>query len=257
MLKTPLTFIASLAAALLACGGPTQSAPPAAQQDGPATPATAAPAVEAPQRAAVQDAVAAAPAVYTTLHEDARVRVVDMRLDPGVTDGIHSHPDEIVYFVKGGKAHIALPDGNAMDVDLPDGHVLSHEGWTHTVSNTGDAPIRAIIVELQQPTGKRAAVADGKRADQTSSDVYKELHSDERVRVLEMVLKAGQKDDAHGHPDEVVYFLKGGKARITLPDGKVMELEIPDGHILSNEAWEHTVENIGDTDIHAIIWELT
>lgn len=256
MLKTHASFSLLFAASLAACGGPSQSVAPASAA-GPIDDMPAPVAAAAAPSGEVQDAVTAAPAVYSVLHQDARVRVVDMKLDPGATDGIHNHPDEIVYFVQGGKAHISLPDGNAMDVDLADGQVLSHEGWTHTVSNTGDKPLRAIIVELQQPVGKRTAVADGKRADQTSSDVYKVLHADERARVVEMVLKAGQKDNAHGHPDELVYFIKGGKARITLPDGKAMELEIPDGHILSNEAWEHTVENIGDTEIRAIIWELT
>ena len=50
-------------------------------------------------------------------------------------------------------------------------------------------------------------------------------------------------------------FLTGGKVLITTADGE-MELEIPDGHVLSHEAWTHSVKNIGDTDIHAVIREL-
>lgn len=31
--------------------------------------------------------------------------------------------------------------------------------------------------------------------------------------------------------------------------------QIPDGHVMYHEAWTHTVENIGDTDVLAIIYE--
>lgn len=75
------------------------------------------------------------------------MRVLDMTLPAGRSDVEHSHTAETVIFVKGGNAHIALPDGNAMDAELPDGHIMWHEPWTHTVSNTGDTEIKAIIVE--------------------------------------------------------------------------------------------------------------
>jgi hypothetical protein len=34
-----------------------------------------------------------------------------------------------------------------------------------------------------------------------------------------------------------------------------MEAEIPDGHVMYSEPWTHTVENIGVTDVKAIIVE--
>jgi mannose-6-phosphate isomerase-like protein (cupin superfamily) len=250
MIRKPHTLPLAVAALLSACSGSTEVASPEAPAEVAGAEAPSAP-------TAVQDAVTAAPSVYTVLHEDERARVVDMKLEAGVTDGVHMHPDEVVYFLQGGSAKIALPDGNAMEVEVKDGQVLSHEGWTHTVSNTGDDTIHAIIVELQKPSGARTQPEQAKQADQASPDVYRVLHQDDRARVVEMTLKAGARDNPHGHPDEVVYFIKGGKAKIHLPDGKALDVEIPDGHILSNEAWEHTVENVGDSDIVAIIWELT
>ena len=55
-------------------------------------------------------------------------------------------------------------------------------------------------------------------------------------------------------PNETVYFIKGGKVRIYEGD-ESMEAEIPDGHVMYHEAWTHVVENVGDTDILAIIYE--
>ena len=84
---------------------------------------------------------------------------------------------------------------------------------------------------------------------------YRLLLENDRVRVLEMSLKSGQVDEMHSHPSETVYFVKGGQARIHLPDGGVAEVDLPDGHVMWHEAWTHRVENVGSSDIYAIIVE--
>lgn len=93
------------------------------------------------------DPVSVSPAHYKTLLENEHVRVLLMDLKAGEKDEVHSHPSETVYFVKGGKAKISLPDGNAQEVEIPDGHVMWHEEWTHQVENIGSSDIVAIIVE--------------------------------------------------------------------------------------------------------------
>ena len=84
---------------------------------------------------------------------------------------------------------------------------------------------------------------------------YKALFVNEKVRVLRMELKAGESDVEHSHPEETVYFMQGGKVKIHLPNGDVVDAEIPDGHVMWNEAWTHRVENVGTTDVIAIIVE--
>ena len=88
-----------------------------------------------------------------------------------------------------------------------------------------------------------------------SPNNYKVLFENDKGRVVEMTLKAGEKDNEHSHPAETVYFIKGGKVKIHLPDGNSQEAEIPDEHVMYHEPWTHTVENIGTTDVHAIIFE--
>jgi mannose-6-phosphate isomerase-like protein (cupin superfamily) len=96
------------------------------------------------------DPVAASPKNYKSVLENDEVRVLEMILKAGEKDAVHSHPSETVYFVKGGKARIHLPDGNNAEIDLPDGHVMWHEEWTHQVENIGNSDIRAIIVESKR-----------------------------------------------------------------------------------------------------------
>ena len=88
-----------------------------------------------------------------------------------------------------------------------------------------------------------------------SPNNYRILLENEHVRVLEMNLAAGESDEMHSHPSETVYFLRGGKVRFHFPDGGPAEAEPPDQGVIWHEAWTHRVENIGASDIHAIIVE--
>ena len=78
----------------------------------------------------------------------------------------------------------------------------------------------------------------------------------ERVRVYEWIIKPGDKEPLHTHPELVVYFLADGKARYYGPDGKVlMEREFKAGDTRWNPPQKHVSENIGTNVIHAIIVE--
>jgi len=202
------------------------------------------------------DPAVVSPDVYKVLHSDDAIRIVEMKLAKGMQDKLHSHPYEAVYFVSGGKGEITMPDGKKMEKEIPNGGVMAHDGWTHTVKNIGDTDIHAILVEIKKSPETAGSVAADLDPTKVASDVYKTLLDNDRVRIVEMTLAKGAQDGKHAHPFEAVYFLKGGKAEITLPDGKKVEKEIPDGGVMAHPAWEHTVKNIGDRDIHAIIVEV-
>jgi len=84
---------------------------------------------------------------------------------------------------------------------------------------------------------------------------YRLLLEDGNYRIVEMVLPAGTSDVEHSHPNEMVYFITGADVRIHLPGGESVELQIPDGHTMAHEPWTHRVENIGKTDLKAILFE--
>ena len=46
---------------------------------------------------------------------------------------------------------------------------------------------------------------------EVSPNHYRELFSNEHLRVVEMSLPAGEKDNEHSHPNETVYFIKGAR----------------------------------------------
>ena len=78
----------------------------------------------------------------------------------------------------------------------------------------------------------------------------------ERVRVYEWIFKPGDKEPLHTHPEYVIYFLTSGKVRAYGPDGKVLrEAEFKAGNTSWSKPAKHVTENIGTTEIHAIIVE--
>jgi beta-alanine degradation protein BauB len=88
-----------------------------------------------------------------------------------------------------------------------------------------------------------------------AKNVYKFNMENDRVRVLEVLFKPGDKALMHNHPDHVIYVLKGGKAKIT-SSGKTDLLDLKTGQALFLEAQSHEAENIGKTDLALLVVEL-
>lgn len=80
---------------------------------------------------------------------------------------------------------------------------------------------------------------------EVSPDNYKVVLENDHVRVLEMNLKVGEKDEMHSHPSETVYFVTGSKVKVAMPDRFLMY----------HEEWTHQVENISTADLKVIVVE--
>ncbi len=85
---------------------------------------------------------------------------------------------------------------------------------------------------------------------------YKILFENDRVRVIDFVLRKGDTEDFHSHRPHVAYILTGFKIRFTFPDGRMVIRETKAGDVLFSEAVTHSPVNIGDTDAHGIMVEL-
>jgi quercetin dioxygenase-like cupin family protein len=84
----------------------------------------------------------------------------------------------------------------------------------------------------------------------------KVLLENECVRVQYHDVGVGQTIPMHSHPKYVVYTLKPFEARITLSDGTQRISKRDAGEAYWNEAITHSVENLGDSEIHNLIIEL-
>ncbi|MFC9435241.1 cytoplasmic protein [Nocardia sp. NPDC057030] len=86
-------------------------------------------------------------------------------------------------------------------------------------------------------------------------DLYRVIFENERVRVLEYRDRSGDRTQPHDHPDSVLYPLTSFRRRITA-DGRQVEAALTQGQVRWVGAREHSGENIGDTETHALFIEL-
>jgi len=89
-----------------------------------------------------------------------------------------------------------------------------------------------------------------------ASQAFKEKLNNAKVRVLEYHSKPGDKEARHSHSAAVIYVISGGKFKFTTPDGRSEEVEYRTGDVVWREAVAHSGENIGTTEIHAILVEM-
>ena len=87
-------------------------------------------------------------------------------------------------------------------------------------------------------------------------DNYKVLLENDRVRVLEFVLRKGATEKFHHHPAAVTYVLSPFKIRFTFPDGSTKVREAKAGDVLFGEEVTHSPLNIGETDARGILVEM-
>lgn len=87
------------------------------------------------------------------------------------------------------------------------------------------------------------------------------LHSvtfeDDKIRVLKVSVKPGDKAEMHWHPRNINYVLSNGTLRFNRPDGTTVHVSLTEGQVTSSPTESsHAVENIGDSIVETIQVEL-
>ena len=92
---------------------------------------------------------------------------------------------------------------------------------------------------------------------EVSHSGYNLIMEIEKVRVMEMKLKPGEKSFMHNHPsDHVVYVLNNAKFKLSFPNGNSSEFDLKAGQALWIESGPHETENIGTTNGHNLVTEI-
>ena len=96
-----------------------------------------------------QDAVKVAPEHYTVLLENDHVRVLEVKIKPGETEAMHTHPATVHIEMVPTKVKIGYPDGKSVELEGKKGEAIWVGPVKHTVENIGDTEIHAYIIELK------------------------------------------------------------------------------------------------------------
>ena len=94
-----------------------------------------------------EDAARVAPHVYKVVFENERARVLEVRMKPGESTSIHSHPDYVVYLLSGGKVRFTSPSGESAEVELPAGASQWRKAEEHATDNIGTTEVHALFFE--------------------------------------------------------------------------------------------------------------
>ena len=94
-----------------------------------------------------EDAAKVASHVYKVVFENERARVLDVRMKPGESTTIHSHPDYVVYVLSGGKVRFTSPSGESAEVELPAGASMWRKAEEHATDNIGTTEVHALFFE--------------------------------------------------------------------------------------------------------------
>jgi quercetin dioxygenase-like cupin family protein len=84
------------------------------------------------------------------LFENDRVRVLDVRHQPGGKEPMHSHPAYLSYAVTTATAKTTFPDGKTVVKDRKAGEVYWGEPVTHSVENVGTTEFHMVVIELKK-----------------------------------------------------------------------------------------------------------
>jgi quercetin dioxygenase-like cupin family protein len=108
-------------------------------------------AVAVPLSGAAQDMAVTAGKNVKVLLDNEKVRVLELQMAPGEKTGMHSHGDNIVYYVTGGDAVQTMADGTTKERHTNAGEVMWSGPVTHDAQNTGKTPVKVVVIELKEP----------------------------------------------------------------------------------------------------------
>lgn len=202
------------------------------------------------------DAVAVAPDQYKVAKDTMGIRVLELTYKPGDSSAMHSHPDNVLYVVQGGKSEFTMLDGSKQVYELPGGVAMILPGGVHSVKNIGTTTTKSILVEVNRPNKPGAAQDPAMDATKVAPNHYKLVKDTMNIRVLMATYKPGTSSTLHAHPDNAIYIIEGGNSEFTMKDGSKQQMEMSKGMIAVMPAGQHAVKNIGKTETKVLIVEV-
>ena len=101
-----------------------------------------------------QDVIRVASDSHTVIFENEHVRVLAVHFKPGQVAPMHSHPENVSYFLTDGKLKVTLPDGKVIERSLKAGTAGWSDATTHAAEKVGTTDFQQVQVELKPPTPK-------------------------------------------------------------------------------------------------------
>jgi len=250
----PAIIAIAIALFFVACNN-EEKKPEPTKTDTTATAAATDTTVKAPPPTQDLDATKIAPGLYTLAKDTMGIRVLNIVYKPGDSSAMHSHPDNALYVIEGGKTQFTAQDGSKQVVEFKSGAMSINGAGVHSVKNVGKNTVTALLVEVNRPNkpGSQDAALD---ATKVASKFYKLEKDSLNIRMISVDYKPGDVSALHSHPDLVMYVLSPAKAEFTEKDGTKRQMTLEKGMTVVVPADTHSVKNIGTTHAKVLLVEV-
>src|SRR5258706_6419536 len=202
------------------------------------------------------DAAKVAPGLYTVAKDTMGIRVLNILYKPGDSSAMHSHPDNALYVIDGGKGEFIGKDGSKKVVDMKAGMAMIGGPETHSLKNVGNTTLKAILVEVNRPNQPGNASDAALDATKVASKFYKTVKDSLNIRIVMVDYKPGTESALHSHPDLAMYVISPAKTEFTVKGGTKRTLTLEKGMALIVPADTHSVKNVGKTNAKVVLIEL-
>ncbi|MEO5896444.1 MAG: hypothetical protein ABIS06_12145 [Vicinamibacterales bacterium] len=214
--------------------------------------------------ASIQDLVTVASDAAKVEYEDARVRVVRLRLLPNASLPIHERPARVVIPLTANDVRISNANGTTSTTRTAAYRVAWSEPQRRAVTNLASTALENIIIELKTVNAPANAVPSPvpAPAHYLTEPRHRWLFENQYVRVYDVRIPPGATTELHRHAyDAVVVFVSGGLVASQVegaPWGKT-EKVVGGGVSFSADSAKpvlHRVRNEGTTEYHVMLVQL-
>ena len=202
------------------------------------------------------DAVKVAPGLYTVAKDSMGIRVLNVLYKPGDSSAMHSHPDNALYVIDGGKGEFTAKDGSKQVADFKAGMTMIRGAESHSVKNIGTTTLKAILVEVNRPNQAANAHEVALDATKVASKFYKPVQDSLNIRIVMVDYKPGTASALHSHSDLVMYVISPAKVEFTAKDGTKQVMTMDKGMSAIIPADTHSAKNVGNTNAKVVLIEV-
>jgi quercetin dioxygenase-like cupin family protein len=190
--------------------------------------------------------------------ENDQLRAVEYIIQAGAKLSLQSNAPSLFFAVNPFEATLTFKDGHSVPASFQVDDPRWYENPIIAVANTGKSEARFLTIELKKPAPTSHADVPADDGIKSAPDVYKLLYENDRVRVIRVGSKPGQKTPMHSHQGPAFrYAMANTKGRLTMPDGTIREIENKAGETRWIELpTRHILENIGSTEGHTLLVEI-
>jgi len=203
----------------------------------------------------VEDIVQAVPEKAKLIFENDYVKAVLFDLKPGDKLPMHTGGPRIIYSLSDYKIKWS-EGGQESEKEWKMEEAHWHEAVNHAVENTGETDAKYLVVTRK---GAALPAAEGydlaKDASQLDMDHAGAVFENDHVRLIEVQLQMAEKQPIHHGLPRLIYALTPYTIKYTSDQMEEKETVLEAGTAHWHTADEHSVENIGETLAHYLIFE--